>query len=510
MEILQNDDSQICNCWDRFRSKVFNNSTNESLIIDEYGDHDNDIIALIMNRSPFVHRDEFHLNFVVEFPITISMSDTTADIGNNLSNVIPFNANTGLYICRVLSDGNSDVLAPLLIRKDENSFQIAAAIYLTEKNEVLFRLITRSLTGLCDNQFVWSQYQWYSKSAKWSVITATTLPKDGDVIPCKLRAYKLYAIVLIPTRTQTIRTNESNFSMTLYDADERISENWVVNDLLSLGSFSYGNGEIFHLTERVLRTMAFDLMSAYGYDRTLQSCIVSASLVDELCFFMEHLNHLKSTSSSMTFSSANSSLSNFPSTTFLSTSSPNSLQFSPQLINVRDQCGFRNEIVHFLVSYQDSKGINIWVYAYLIAKTQTLVILTRRSDPVREILRISSSIKFFLDVVLYSKLKIMQLLWRGEEVCRGNSGYYAVKQFWKNADNIKSCFSSSHDSPAEYLQMIEKLQRKLNANEEPRRPKWMLKEITNDQVIQLKKRTSAYMFESKHFYIDDINFLLND
>ena len=104
----------------------------------------------------------------------------------------------------------------------------------------------------------------------------------------------------------------------------------------------------------------------------------------------------------------------------------------------------------------------------------------------------------------------MQLLWRGEEVCRGNSGYYAVKQFWKNADNIKCCFSSSHDSPAEYLQMIEKLKRKLNANEEPRRPKWMLKEITNDQVIQLKKSTSAYMFGSKHFYINDINFLLND
>ena len=145
-----------------------------------------------------------------------------------------------------------------------------------------------------------------------------------------------------------------------------------------------------------------------------------------------------------------------------------------------------NCVVHVFVSYKDAKGINNWVYTYFLGESQTLIITSRRSDPVREILAISSSIKSFLDRVLNSQIKTVQLLWRDVSLCHRNSGYYALKQFWINANNIKTIgYLNSRDM--------------------------ILKIITIPQVEQLKIQINKRLFpiySKKGFYIP--TFLLKD
>ena len=65
-----------------------------------------------------------------------------------------------------------------------------------------------------------------------------------------------------------------------------------------------------------------------------------------------------------------------------------------------------------------------------------------------------------MQVACKAAIKVKQILWRKNDVCHGNSGYYALKQFWKNADNIKQRSFRDTDS-REYLCMIQKLQSKV-------------------------------------------------
>ncbi len=149
------------------------------------------------------------------------------------------------------------------------------------------------------------------------------------------------------------------------------------------------------------------------------------------------------------------------------------------------------EVIHLFFSYKHIDSSNIWVYSYYILEKKTLVILSRRSDPVREILAISSSIKQFLQVLFKAAIIVQQILWRNNELCHGNSGYYALKQFWKNADNIKG------HSSGEYLCMIHKL---LSQVEQCDRNNLMLKPITGPQLNQLKNNYSTVLSSSAYYY----------
>jgi hypothetical protein len=110
---------------------------------------------------------------------------------------------------------------------------------------------------------------------------------------------------------------------------------------------------------------------------------------------------------------------------------------------------------------------------------------------VREILAISSSIKQFLQVLFKDAIIVQQILWRNNELCHGNSGYYALKQFWKNTDNIKQ------RSSREYLCMIQKL---LSQDEQRDQNNLMLKPITGPQLKELKNNYSTVLISSAYYY----------
>ena len=233
----------------------------------------------------------------------------------------------------------SDVFFPILFRKDRQCFQTFGCIYEDPLGGVLFRFITRSLKGLKDDQYIYCNYLWNPRKLTWSRHNSHVLPKDGKIFPFQISEFKLTVILLIPTATQSIPDGEPCFSMQLVDEEELISEHWSVKDQLSLGDYRLSStGSSFHLTEVVLRKIAFDLMSEYHFaipQQQQQSCFVSASLIDDI----------QSTIFSPQFS------------------------ISPKLVKFAEEFLFANfsRVVHIFVSYKDANGINNWVYTYFIA-----------------------------------------------------------------------------------------------------------------------------------------------
>ena len=476
MEILQNNDLKVCEDCRGFINEVYGETRSLSEIISEYGaDANNDIILIMLKCIPDsrLFRDRLHQNFVTEFHIEIALDDTTASIATKLCSALNFNADTGLYLCRVEhvnvgTKKRADAFVPLLIRKDGQCFQSVACIYLTVGGEICFHMITRSLQGLLDDQYITCHYMWNSKKKGWSRPNSVKVRGDGQHFNTILNLYKLYAIVLIPTATQRFQITESNFSMKYFnEEEERISDRWTVRDQLSLGGTS-------HLTESVLRMLVFDLVNKFGYHRqSQQHFFVSATFIDELRSFMEFGNDGTSTNT-------------FPS-------------MSDQMVRFAEEFLFaKTGVIHLFFSYKHIDSSNIWVYSYYILAEKTLVILSRRSDPVREILAISSSIKQFLQVLFKAAIIVQQILWRNNELCHGNSGYYALKQFWKNAHNIQQRPSR------EYLCMIQKLQSQV---EQCDQNNLMLKPITGPQLKELKNNYSTVLSSSAYYYPQ---FLLNN
>ena len=467
LEILQNNNLRHCLAFREFCSILF--STTYEVISAEYPSvQSEDVINLMLQRttSSQLHRSKFHVDYVVESEIIISLRDTPSSIGDNVCRGLRFNADSGLYVFRVTADyidnkSNiglaSDNFFPILFRKDRQCFQTFGCIYEDPSGVVLFRFITRSLKGLKDDQYIFCNYLWSTRKLTWSTHNSQILPEDGKIFPFQINGLKLTVILLIPTATQSIPDGEPCFSMQLVDEEELISEHWSVKDQLSLGDYRLSSTGPFHLTEMVLRDIAFDLMSEYNFaiGQQPQSCFVSASLIDDI--------------QSTIFSPQ------FP--------------ISSQLVKFAEEFLFANFncVVHVFVSYKDANGINNWVYTYFLGESQSLIITSRRSDPVREILAISSSIKSFLDRVLNSQIKTVQLLWRDVSLCHGNSGYYALKQFWINANKIKTIGHHLHSRDT------------------------ILKIITRPQVEQLKIQINKRLFpiySKKGFYIPA--FLLND
>jgi hypothetical protein len=289
--------------------------------------------------------------------------------------------------------------------------------------------------------------------------------------------------------------------MFLRNASEPITQDWVVSDQLSLNDDRLTvrePGVSNHLNAKVLRSMVSDLMRHGGYTSSKQSFfLLEADFIQVLHSYMEYLNNLSSIESVAIESAA----SVFPPSDVL--------QFE------RTCARGTSDILHLIVSYEDVNNQQFWVYMYLLKTESKLVILTRRCDHVREILKICSSIKFFLDIILPSPISIQQLLWRDRKLCQGNSGYYAVKQFWKNAGSIHCLFNKRKGAAGDYLRMIIKLDDDLDeADDEDDviTPSWILKEITVKQVKQLKESVGNKIFRqqipNQGFYIPD--FLLND
>ena len=478
---------------------------------------------------------------------------------------------------------------PLLIRKDNKCFQNVASIYQRPSDgQIKFRIITRSLLGLHGNHYIWCEYTWLQTQAKWDILSpAPVNTVAGQVFPIYLgdirsndKHWALTASVYIPTKTQNIPSG-SFYSMELSNEMECFSAHkWVLKDTMSLDEHDSKTLQPPHLTERVLNRLVSDLMTEYNYEQSKQHVIVLP--IDELSSMKEYLSSpimtitatrsdidylvylpketfypclscfspksstssssTSSSSSSSSSSSINSSSSSSSSATSSSSSSSNSsssvssassdsFHFSPQLIKfkhlLRESSRSRNGILHIIVSYKDSEGLNCWVYAYFHADDNKLLILTRRCDPVREILNISASLKCFIGLVFparQSSLKITQVLWIHRNLCGfNNSGYYALKQFWQHAEIIRKSKNCWH-----YMSLIRESKKRsapkpnynpcsLSDDDEeeerlPKLPAWKLTAITMNQLSELKIKITAELFSIKpaanssyrnRFYIPD-------
>jgi hypothetical protein len=495
MAILQNYGNpewarEVCAVWSDIVYKL-NRATKANLLQLTKGySASKDIIHLMKERATSLYLCQkgnfFHVKFVEEFQVSISIDDTTDVIGSKLRSALQFHDSTGLYLFRIQFDfvgrPRDNIYIPLLLRKDVQCYHSAACIYMNA-DFILFKLITRSLENLNDSQYIYCTYIWNRKTEKWSTPNWQPLPVDGKVFPCYLDNYCLYAIVITPTRSQ--RT-ASNFSMFLNSETEAISKDCTVKDQLSL-NFNC------HLSEKVLRSMACDLMSEFRFLSSKQSFrMLTASFISALYSYMEGLEYLSSQIQMRSVLPGSEILDFYRTIT----------QGSP-------------EVLHLIVSYENVNGPNRWVYMFLLKTDRKLVVLTRRCDPVREILKICASLKCFLDIILPSPISIQQILWRGGgQLCQGNSGYYAVKQLWKNASSIHRKSIGDRGGLGHFLHMISKLEADLEEDEDGddvKTPSWILKEITVNQVEQLREKIGNVVirgYNNKNFYIQE--FLLND
>jgi len=521
MEILQNDDVKNCRSWSSFIDEVVECTIKkrQEAILNHYSRQctNNNIIPLLMYRCSAAKRDLFSRDFIQNFEIRLTANDQRADVDLKIQHALTYNADTGLYVCEFFESTSSPLAAnlylPLLIRKDNICLQNVATIYeKVSDGALLFRLITRSRKGLCDNKYVWCEYNWNSLSAEWGHQKPVAVPTNGEIFPCKLgRDHKLIACVYIPTKTQHI-PQASLFAMKLSESEELVTENWALKDCLSVDPTSG-----YPLTKRVLHKMARDLMTFNNYYQSNQHFLVSDTLVDELNSFEDNLSQLTvAESTSVNYRSSSTSSTS-------STSSSTSIQFSNELIQLKEFLTQESKpvgCVHLLILYKKSgeRDCRRWIYAYFLLHTKELVIMTRRCDNVRDIVNIGACLKRFISIVFPSvrSIPIAQVLWKSRDICDYSkltelSGYYAFKQFWKHAELIRSSITAQkakHSSPVTYTSTIKEYE---PDDRFTAIPSWGPREITPKQVIQLifaikdelKSTQQANSFRSGKFYVPE-------
>ncbi len=137
---------------------------------------------------------------------------------------------------------------PILLRTEEAKHnQCVAAVYRLstgEGNKVRMHLVTRALTGVCDNCYYYSQYSDRPSSegqpAQLTFQTPTELSDTENVFPCRMNdTYdQLQCLVFIPTSIQTTESR-SNHSLRLNHSIETIHSDWMVKDYQSFETKSH-------------------------------------------------------------------------------------------------------------------------------------------------------------------------------------------------------------------------------------------------------------------------------
>jgi hypothetical protein len=116
-------------------------------------------IDIILYRSSTLFR--FGEHFVQRQRVTIETDDTTEILASKLIEKLSYNVETGLYVFDVQGEVNKNAIVPILLRTEEaKHYQCVAAVYRSstgEGSKVSMRLVTRALTGVCDNCYYYSQ-----------------------------------------------------------------------------------------------------------------------------------------------------------------------------------------------------------------------------------------------------------------------------------------------------------------------------------------------------------------
>jgi hypothetical protein len=109
-------------------------------------------IDIILYRSSTLFR--FGEHFVQRQRFTNETDDTTEILASKLIENLTYNVSTGLYVFDVQGKVNKTANVP-------KHYQCVAAVYRSSTgkgSKVSMRLVTRALTGVCDNCYYYSQY----------------------------------------------------------------------------------------------------------------------------------------------------------------------------------------------------------------------------------------------------------------------------------------------------------------------------------------------------------------
>ncbi len=245
---------------------------------------------------------------------------------------------------------------PILLRtKEAKHYQCVAAVYRSSTkggNKVSMRLVTRALTGVCDNCYYNSQCcdkpSLEGQPMQLRFFAPSKLSTER-IFQCRLNNIydQLQCLVFIPTSIQTTESG-SNHSL--------------VSGTNSCHKFGKkGNQDIC------------------VSDTLIEDIFVSYTLIDELV----SLN------------------------AFLQEQSYNDISLTDSMVHFSRICTTRKfaGIIHLLLGHKDVRKETVWLYAYFIRQTQTLIFLPCSSDLTRDVLMAASTIKNYLQPVLKSKCR---------------------------------------------------------------------------------------------------------
>ena len=165
----------------------------------------------------------------------------------------------------------------------------------------------------------------------------------------------------------------------------------------------------------------------------------------------------------------------------------------PSLIDFGKRCtvmpsGSTSGVHHLLLGYKNVQKETQWIYAYFILHQQTIVVLPCSTDPVRNVMKMVTAIKSFLDIVLRTNINIKQLKWSQVSTSNSNSGYYVFKQFLINAQDLSR---QEH-----FLSRFENLDIDWEDNKK-KIPSWILKNFTTKQTQQIKLTWRSLIFAER-------------
>jgi hypothetical protein len=185
--VLQNKQvSQIVSMWSMMAMKLFHSTNASDRIVNEFINNDcsrGESIADILHRSSKLFC--FGVHFIQRQEITIETTDTTEILASKLIERLSYNVSTGLYVLDVQGgEVNKTAIVPILLRtEDSNHYQCVAAVYRSSTgggNKVLMRLVTRSLTGVCDNCYYYSQCVVISSKGQPEQLKSKQLKSKGQ------------------------------------------------------------------------------------------------------------------------------------------------------------------------------------------------------------------------------------------------------------------------------------------------------------------------------------------
>ena len=157
-------------------------------------------------------------------------------------------------------------------------------------------------------------------------------------------------------------------------------------------------------------------------------------------------------------------------------------------------------IIHLLLGYKDVRKETVWLYAYFIQQSQTLVFLPCSNDPTRDVLMAASTIKNYLQSILQSSIPrdgipVIQMQWKQVSTSSSNSGFLVFKEFLIHASAIMKGKKDKEDEN-DYLSMYTKDEEK-NFQNGKKIPTWILRNFTVPQMEQIRNTWQEELFNGK-------------